>query len=210
MTPHGLLGSATHDVVVASHRRSGTHLLLEYLTRTFGLNAGKTHAFHDPETSVDAPVVYIARDPIDVLWSTYRWFVHGRSANTPLARLLADLTFAEYLHGKGGPRAGFAAHRSIEYDSFLYDRGQLYQPIRFWADHVRSYLADRDKLLLIRYELLVADPRTQMDRVAAHLGLVVPDGFIPIARDEPVGWAPSPPTERPTLCLLYTSPSPRD
>ncbi len=199
MSAAGLLGNGAYDAIVASHRRSGTHLLMEYLTRNFGLTVGKTHSFHDAATAADAPIIYIARDPIDVLWSVYRWFVQGQSANGAVAAVLADLTFSQYLHGEGGGRAGFAAHRSLEYDSFLYDRGQLYQPIRFWADHVRSHLADRDKVLLVRYEVLVADPRSQMERIAQHLGRPLPDHFTPIGRDEPVGWAPSPPPEQPNI-----------
>lgn len=178
-------------VTVASHRRSGTHLLLEYITRELGVGAIKTHDWPVPH-QVDLPLVYIVRDPIETLWSTYRWLVGGKSMNQLIEARLKGLTFAQFLRGDGGPRAGFSAMLGTSYDRLLDARGLLYQPIRFWADHVNEYLQAASSPLIVIYEDLLADPLLQLQRVAAHIGLDPPTAIQPITLSERVGHAPSP------------------
>lgn len=171
-----------------THRRSGTHLLMEYLTKQMGVATTKSHSFTRRNNGT---VVYLLRNPVEVLWSTYRWFVHGRSSNTRIATALADVSFDAFLRGEAGLMVGFDSLAAPPRDSFEHDRGMLYDPIRFWADHVRSFVSTGEPPLTIRYESLVADPRLTVERVAHALHLPMPVTFRPIGRDELVGHAPS-------------------
>lgn len=180
---------ARRDVVVASHRRSGTHLMLEYLTRQLGCTPAKSHDFPDAPNRL--PTVYLVRNPIDVMWSTYRWFCQGLSSNERITSALAGLEFGDYLNGAAGPLVGFESLAVPGRDSFRRNRGMLYDPIRYWADHVRAFLSDGRQPVVIRYESLVTDPREQIGLVAARLGLTMPNAFQPIGRDDLVGHAPS-------------------
>ncbi|CAB4365830.1 MAG: hypothetical protein F2681_17800 [Actinobacteria bacterium] len=184
MEPNGL------SVTVASHRRSGTHLMLEYLDREFGVTARKTHEF--AEETPTQPTVYMVRNPCETLWSTYRWFVEGQSSNPLIAAALKGLSFEQYLRGDGGPMTGFDDfRRNPMLESLRESRGMFYQPIRFWADHVESYLSSVDHGLIVHYEQLVADPVAQLIRVATHAQLEMPAEIRVITRDELVGHAPS-------------------
>ena len=200
---HGLV---QHDVVVATHRRSGTHLMLTYVTDQFGLRPLKVHRFPTP-TREDTPTVHVVRNPINVLWSTYRWFVKGQSANELIHAMLGGIDFAGYLRGEAGQRVGYRTMAKAGRDNFKDERGMLYDPIRFWADHVESYLEGSaasqpytvgpyagaaGSTMTVRYESLVATPQSELERVAGFLDIEMPDRFRPIGRDELVGYAPSP------------------
>ena len=181
-------------VVVASHRRSGTHLALEYIARELGVPVHKSHQFHDSR-SPDVKVVYIARHPIDTLWSTYRWFVHGESGNPRIAAATVGLTFEEFLTGAAGPGIGFAAMKHHLSDDALLDAsGMFYSPARFWADHVQSHLQGGPNLLVVRYEDLLAEPQVAVARIAAHLSQPAPESVTVIPRDELVGHSASIPS----------------
>lgn len=184
--------------IVASHRRSGTHLLLEYITRELGIGAGKSHGF--AERQPDTALVYAVRNPIETLWSTYRWFAHGASGNTRIAGALQGLSFDDFIRGAGAARIGFDAMRDPDTPEALLDsRGMFYSPCRFWADHVRSYLALGEDALVLRYEDLLTDPAPQIARVAAHVGATMPPEFTVITREELVGHAPSPKAPVPVI-----------
>jgi len=172
--------------------------MIEYITREFGFEPRKSHGFVDTRRPSPVPVIYMVRDPIEVMWSTYRWFVQGQSSNALIEQTLRGITFRDYLRGAGGPRAGFAGLEGERGDTLAHDRGMLYQPIRYWADHVRSYLRGSDATI-VRYETLVDDPRAEIERVAEALGVPMRNRFRPIGRDELVGHTPSTVSRNPTI-----------
>jgi len=187
---------ANPPIVVASHRRSGTHLMLTYLTEQFGLRPRKIHGFPGKSS---APTVYLVRNPIDVLWSTYRWFADGRSSNTRIRSAFEGIDFAAYLRGEAGPRVGYRALAQPPGDSLAATRGMFYDPVRFWADHVDAYTSGEVDALPVRYEQLVLAPEAELVRVAAYLGIEHLPQIRPIGRDELVGHAPSPSTAPPAI-----------
>ena len=177
------------DLIVASHRRSGTHVMLHYVVDQMGMSVIKTHEFRDRLRPL--PKVYLVRDPVECLWSTYRWFVDGRSSNPRITEALRGLTFEQYLRGAGGERVGFDSMAKPPRDSFRDSRGMLFDPIRFWADHVRSFTGDDDPAVIVQYERLVADPTAEISRVCALLDRPMPDHIEPLPRTTLVGHAPS-------------------
>ena len=189
IAPSHVFDSIQADVIVASHRRSGTHVMLHYLVDQMRLTVIKTHEFRDRVRPF--PKVYLVRDPVECLWSTYRWFVDGDSSNQRITEALDGLTFEQYLRGAAGERVGFDSMTQPPRDSFREGRGMLFDPIRFWADHVRSFLRAEDSTLVVQYERLVADPIPEVARVCEHLGRPAPDDLEPLERTHLVGHAPS-------------------
>lgn len=187
-----------YDAVLSTHRRSGTHLMLEYLEGQLGLRMRKSHAFPNPLVSA-VPTVHLVRNPVDVLWSTYRWFVRGGSSNSLITEALAGIGFDAYLRGDGGPLLGYTAMRMKARDSLDDGRGMFYDPIRFWVDHVRAFADGSGTSLCIRYEALVDDPTTQIRRVGHYLGVPMPAAFRTIDRSERVGHSPSPADAPPAI-----------
>lgn len=189
---HGL------DAVLSTHRRSGTHLMLEYLEGQLGLRVRKSHAFPNRLGPV-VPTIHLVRNPVDVLWSTYRWFAHGGSSNTLIADALTGVDFDAYLRGDAGTLLGYDALRMKARDSLDDGRGMFYDPIRFWVDHVRAFADGSATSLCIRYEALVDDPATQIERATHYLGVPMPSTFRVIGRDELVGHKPSPSDAPPAI-----------
>jgi len=174
-----------------THRRSGTHLLMEYTAQQMGVNTIKSHGFARRDKPTDALVVYLVRNPVEVLWSTYRWFAHGRSSNVRIATALTGVSFDEYLRGHAGPLIGFDSLAAPPRDSLENDRGMLYDPIQYWADHVRSFVDTDGSQLTVRYESLVTDARPEVERIAHALQHPMPAAFRHIGRDELLGHSPS-------------------
>lgn len=104
----------------------------------------KSHESFDPRYR---RVIYIVRDPRDVAVSNYHWEMKLRS--------IPD----------GYPIEKFVP-RWME--------PQFWPRIGSWADHVNSWLATREgnsSFLLVRYEDLKKDPRIELGRMAALLGV---------------------------------------
>ncbi len=126
-------GAGPHLPVIMSHRRSGTHLLGELLTRHWQTPWLKTHHFPDllPQAN---PAVYVLRNPVDCLHSTWRWWQDG-AANAEIAEVVRGMTFADWLAGKAGPELGFLSHRTRPTDSLEVGRGSMYDPMLHWLHH---------------------------------------------------------------------------
>jgi len=106
---------------------------------------------HEPFDPRYRKVIYIVRDPRDVAVSNYHWEMKLRSIP------------------EGYPIEKFVP-RWME--------PQFWLRIGSWADHVNSWLGTREgngSFLLVRYEDLKRDPRAELARMAALLG-VVADG----------------------------------
>ena len=102
-----------------------------------------------PELAAVSHRVYVLRDGRDVLDSLAHHVVR------PALRRLHP----EYRHETAA---------AVRADLPLFTRYA-----RRWAEHVGSYLKQRDLFLALRLEDLIADPEGQVARVAEHLGLAV-------------------------------------
>jgi Sulfotransferase domain len=105
----------------------------------------KTHEYFDPRYK---KVIYIVRDPRDVVLSQYKWFLKCRA--------LEDGYSLEQF-----------VSRFIEGDMSIYGS---------WGENVGSWLATRREnksFLLLRYEDLVAETTHELQRVASFLGIAV-------------------------------------
>ena len=105
---------------------------------------------HEPFTKKYPKVVYIYRDPRDVVISYYYW--HRKYTRS------FDLSIREYT------------------DRFIDGADSGFGP---WEEHIKSWLrspqAQSGRLLSIRYEDLKADTRKEVRRAAAFLSLEVSD-----------------------------------
>lgn len=145
-------------MIVYSHRRSGTHLLMNYLKMCFGIDARKFHLEPNKETRQQHQVVYIIRDGRDTLTSCYYWWkTSGESRVCHIQEAFDTLSFSDYLRGIEVPT--FTPHISpngeTNVKSIEVERGMFKTPISFWKQHV---LSAHDKYPVVRYEDLLSDP----------------------------------------------------
>lgn len=102
----------------------------------------KSHEYFDPRFQ---QVIYLVRDPRDVVVSEYHYFRKRR-------RIEDELPWEKFV-------SRFLAGQTSEYGS--------------WAENVGSWVATRDNhpgFLLLRYEDMLVDPCGALARIAAFLG----------------------------------------
>ncbi|GEP46175.1 glycosyltransferase [Brevifollis gellanilyticus] len=174
--------------VVMSHRRSGTHLLGEVISRHWDTPWLKTHHFPDLLPQMHPPV-YVLRNPVDCLHSTWRWWL-DEGVNPDIAQLMRGITFADWLAGKAGKVLGFLSHRTRPTDSLEVGRGSMHDPLQYWLHHWQE--ARRAGIPVILYEDLVRPEAA--DHVTSVLAEVMqrdPATSVEVIQ-EPVGFSPSP------------------
>lgn len=185
--------SRPFSLAVVSHRRSGTHLLIEYLRRNFlSANPSKSHQF--PEyLPHNLPFIHVVRNPWDTLWATYRWFSTGKCGNATISDTLARFSFREWVTGRAGSAFGFRDFAVENRDSLRISRGMFFDPVAYWVAHTEAWLAlqKEGKLLSVKYEQLVRDPEGVMAAVSAYLKMPMQgDRVALVAPEEGVGHAP--------------------
>ena len=199
--------------VVASHERSGTHLLINTLcaklplrvgygcgtlagrgyhnlgewfgpyedkTRRFDAQRGfreslnrkgaarnsivKTHMDHpcfQASDCADLPVIYIHRDPRDVLVSFYHYL--QQDAFYDFNPTVPDHRFASV--------SDFLRAAISEFLAYGYSlEGDFQNVCGRWASHVKGW-ASAGQTLLVTYEELCLHPEAVVEKVAAHLNL---------------------------------------
>lgn len=185
-------------MMIASHRRSGTHLLINTFFLSFGRLSRwrykllKTHGLageiKDGTARVEVaearrltlldnypsqPIVCIVRDVRDTLASSYRWWREsGESRFSLIADTFKDISPAEYIHGKCTLKAVPSPGRGCGVTDAHVKRGILSNPAAFWADHASSYLDSA--ATVVRFEDLLTQPEEVMTRVANTFGLRAP------------------------------------
>lgn len=158
-------------MIVYSHRRSGTHLLINYIKMCFGIEAKKYHLEPNKEIRQQHQVIYIVRDGRDVLTSCYYWWkTSGESRVCHIQEAFDTLSFAEYLRGIDVPT--FTPHISpngeVNVKTSEVEDGIFRTPINFWKDHA---LSAHDKYPVVRYEDLVKNPEETMTSLSVALQL---------------------------------------
>lgn len=180
--------ASIHAPQLISHRRSGTHLLGTILERHWSLPGWlKSHDFPE-RRSLGRKAVYVVRNPIDCLYEAWEWWRSGGgSKNARIAEILDFISFSEWLDGKAGVRFGFTAWRDADHDNLEISRGQFYDPLRYWADHVMAAVSVG--MPIVRYDQLVDwNEQTTAQIVAAVQRVPV---TTPAAIRERVGLAPT-------------------
>lgn len=126
-----------NNITIASHRRSGTHYLMEFLKQNWNIDCKKTHNMGT--RNLDSNTLYIVRNPIEVLHSTYLWFLQGGGSENTLIEKKFRVTFEEFINGDAGTLMGFESYYFSNKDNLQDCRGMFYDPIRYWIDHCNSY-----------------------------------------------------------------------
>lgn len=158
-------------MLVYSHRRSGTHLFMEYLRYSFGFDCLKYHEFPPEEMRRKHDILYIVRDGRDVLNSCYHWWkVSGESRVCGVKPSFKKLPFSKYIRGIEVP--GYKPHVNANGDTNISIReietGLFSDPIRFWKRHVVTAIYDFN-LPFVRYEDLVRDPMGALMKLGSDI-----------------------------------------
>jgi glycosyltransferase involved in cell wall biosynthesis len=163
----GLLSQA--PVGIISHRRSGTHHLGETIRRAWEVPWAKSHAFPATRDRAVPAWIYIVRNPVDALYSTFEWFkTTGGAKNTIVATEIDKCTFDQFLKGRAGRLLGYLAHKQGPRDNLSYNRGMFFDPIQHWADHVlEAFIED---MMIITHEKLRVDPESLTEQLTKKIG----------------------------------------
>ena len=162
-------------IKIVSHRRSGTHLLMETLKLNFpGIWPIKTH----DKTNEG---IYIQRDVREVLTSCFIWWRYsGESKVCGIAPSFQNLNIQQYIRGKA--KLDWFAPDEGNVRQWEVDQGMFSSPVDFWADHVQS------GGFTVSYAKLVENPGEVMEEIGEALGLGRPLG---LRVDKMVGHSPS-------------------
>lgn len=173
---------------IISHRRSGTHLAAALLAQSWNCTTWlKTHDFPE-RRPIGHAALYVARNPFDCLWSNFRWWSEGGgAANDEVAAVLKGMTFSEWLNGAAAAKVGYRSCRDGQHDSFEVTRGQFFDPMRYWVDHVSAAIEAGVPVVL--YEDIVRQPFKIAALISAALGRE-PARVVRVIT-EPVGIHPS-------------------
>lgn len=149
-------------MIVYSHRRSGTHLLMTYLDEVFKISSEKQH-YPFPEKPT-REIIYIVRNPMDVLTSCFHWWKRsGESKVSGIAKSFKNITIEQYLKGfdpvsydkKSGEKAGLLESEVR--------RGIFNSPIDFWNRHATYGIASFG---FVTYETLVTNPHKAIEYIS--------------------------------------------
>lgn len=179
-------------MIIASHRRSGTHFLIRSLELTFGkaFPLLKTHGLAEEvasgqarveigqslefvEAYGDQPILYIVRDPRDALTSNYHWWAtSGESKCGGIAPSFRGVSPFEWLNGKVTLGAIPVEDEGCGVTQPHVERGIFKDPVGFWVLHVTSYLETGTPF--VRYEDLLLKPRPTLIEIAKRFQLKRP------------------------------------
>ncbi|MBX3315229.1 MAG: sulfotransferase domain-containing protein [Phycisphaeraceae bacterium] len=189
-----LLPEATGDpVIVASHRRSGTHLTIDLLRRQF-------RAFHQrlaPFAPIDLLYLSIDRfhtdhfNPITQREARRRFLrakriclkthlmpglpgckpelqkladqIHARATRIYVVRDVRDVLISDALLD-----AKSRGSSNIDFNAFVHQTEDNMPRPAYWATHVQSWSAQPGTFIL-RYQDLIREPAQSIERIASHI-----------------------------------------
>lgn len=185
-------------MIISSHRRSGTHLLINSFFLSYGrfsrlrFSLLKTHGMADEMRNGTAlvevaeakrytvldepptgPAVCIVRDVRDVLASSYRWWRESLESRCGgIMEHFENLSPGDWIRGECPLRTVPTPTRGCGVTRVHAELGIFADPAAFWAQHVASFLeAD---IPVVRFEDLLTDPAPVLQRVANALGIRPP------------------------------------
>lgn len=146
-------------IYVASHRRSGTHLMMEMLSYNFECNiseqnGNKTHLTFDRLKNQIKPedkILYVVRDPRDVMLSCWEWWRGSNEGyQSYITHEVLQHTFEDYIAGE----IYVSNFREFMVKQWEMDHGLICNPLKFWKMHVRSYIENINpgKVIVFKYE----------------------------------------------------------
>lgn len=175
-------------IVVQSHRRSGTHFLIDTLRTRFPVARDWFHLEEDFYARLlSAPVVLKSHDSVwreklscEAPWGSFLHWVaasacHDAAFHLHIMRNPRDVLRSLYFFDlKGheerhriGPEMGFGTYLATP--SSRDPEGRL-TPVELWCAHIAGWLAT-PRVLQVRYEDLLAAPETEVARIADFTGL---------------------------------------
>lgn len=156
---------------VLSFPRSGKHWLERIIVKNFGIKsidiAGRIHGCNMEDIKIDFPrskfydkheVIYIIRDPRDVMCSSYNFFLHPKKRKNFIK--IENCSMSEFIRGEADAR-----HRELKHLNKL-----LASPVKYWVSHLEwidSYL----KPYVIRFEDLKYDFENTMFKFSNYFNI---------------------------------------
>ena len=175
-------------LVVQSHRRSGTHFLIDTLRSRFPVARDWFHLEEDFYARLlSAPVVLKSHDLSwreklsgEAPWCSFLHWVaasacHDAAFHLHIMRNPRDVLRSLYYFDLKGhevrhriaPEVGFGTYLATPSSR---DAGRTMTPVELWCAHMAEWLAI-PRVLQVRYEDLLAAPDTEVARIADFTGL---------------------------------------
>lgn len=172
------------NLVIRSHERSGTHLLMSLMLINFDIRSHLDHFPYSPDKKPENSI-YIYRDGRDVLVSWWR-LLQSRHYDffSDFAILLNCCSFSDFLRGavfalmvKRNPNWLTNPVDETEYYLLYIVRNMLRDPIKYWKLHVEQFL--ESDIYAVCYEyLLYSSQRTKiLLEIKERFALKPADGF---------------------------------
>ena len=157
-------------MLVFGHRRSGNHLLIEYLNQIFNESGIKRHEFNENEIyEKKLDKIYIVRDGRDVLVSCYNWWKNsGESHVCGIDKDFKNVSFSQYLRGVDVP--SYRPHPPGNVSAFEVAQGMFSDPIGYWNNHVIQGVFEYD-MPFVTFESLVNDPVSVLNWMSQKFNL---------------------------------------
>ena len=161
-------------MIVYSHRRSGTHLLIEHIYHCFGIKPKKFHLEPNEKQKNNNRVIYIVRDGRDVLNSCFHWWNDsGESRVCFIKDTFNQLSFSQYLRGVEIPtyreKRDFVGQPTNVHPIEM-QTGLFRDPIQYWIDHITHGIYVK-QYPWVRFENLVNNPERVMHVLSDVLNL---------------------------------------
>lgn len=184
MQPDGL----KRAIIVQSHRRSGTHFLIDTLRSRFPVARDWFHLEEDFYARLlTEPVVLKSHDRLwreklasDSPWHSFLHWVaastcHDGAAHIHIMRNPRDVLRSLYFFDLKGHEARYQIVSDLPFSAYLArpsrrDPEGVMTPVELWCAHMAAWLA-RPAVLQVRYEDLLEAPEREVARLADFLGL---------------------------------------
>lgn len=173
-------------IVVQSHRRSGTHFLIDTLRSRFPVARDWFHLEEDFYARLlSEPVVLKSHDrgwreklSCETPWHSFLHWVaastcHDAAAHLHIMRDPRDVLRSLYYFDLKGHEEAYRIPENMSFATYLStasrrDTDGRMTPVEMWCAHMAAWLS-RPSVLQVRYEDLLAAPETEVARIGAFL-----------------------------------------
>jgi hypothetical protein len=193
-------GSPPEYIFIHSHRRSGTHYLIDTISSWFDVVPGFCHFPAPPPESVSAlPHTRLVKshEPIygfmlneKHLWASQRHLDEHRSyyQDNPHLYIVRNpflVLRSQYIFDVMGGEPKFKVADNLSFRAYLLGRSthelnvEGKNRIEYWSQHLRNW-ASRSEVLIIDYDDLFESQADSMKAISEHVGCRVRSGQRPI------------------------------